>query len=146
MKPNSKILQSLGLFLMLGTATVLSQTNTTARLEGTWIIDSIVRDPPESKPDEGKGLEVLIKGDAIVVKTPESGERFGGLIFKVNANATPATVDFWVDETPFGKSREKILQEPPVLAIYEVKGDILRVCWSPLEDRTRPAEFACRPG
>jgi hypothetical protein len=32
-----------------------------------------------------------------------------------------------------------------ILAVYELKGDTLRVCWAPLE-KPRPTEFASKPG
>ena len=33
-----------------------------------------------------------------------------------------------------------------MLAIYQLSGDTLRICWAPLEKRERPTEFASKAG
>jgi uncharacterized protein (TIGR03067 family) len=115
-------------------------------LDGTWIVESIVRDPREKGPDEGKGLRIIIKGQKVVAKAPDQEKPIGGLIIRVDPTRKPKAVDAWPDESAFGKSVEEIFKEPPVLGIYEVDGDTLKVCWAPLETRERPAEFASEAG
>jgi uncharacterized protein (TIGR03067 family) len=114
--------------------------------EGTWVVESIVRDPRERVKGEGKGLKIVIKGEKVVVKAPGEEKPIGGFIVKFDPTKKPKTLDLWSDETPFGKSVEDILKEPPVLGIYESSGDTLRVCWVPLEKRERPTEFASKVG
>jgi uncharacterized protein (TIGR03067 family) len=116
------------------------------QLDGTWVVESIVRDPRERGSGEGKNLRINIKGEKVVVKAPSDENPLGGLIIKLDPTKKPKSLDYWPDETPFGKSSEDILQEPPVLGIYERNGDTLRVCWAPLENRKRPTEFASKVG
>jgi len=145
---NFKALVFLPMFLLLSffaSAEETAKTNST-KLQGTWTIKSILRDPRE-KTDEARGLgfKVSVTNDSIFVTAPEIGP-IGPLLFRADTNAVPATLDIWVDESAFGKSKQQILSEDPVLAIYEIKGDTLKVCWARLEDRNRPHEFASPPG
>ena len=114
-------------------------------LGGTWVVESIVRDPKERGEGEGKGQKVVIIGEKVVVKAPGEDKPIGGLILKIDPTREPKTLDLWVDETPL-KSRKDTFKEPPVLAIYELSGDTLRICWAPLEKRERPTEFASKAG
>jgi uncharacterized protein (TIGR03067 family) len=109
-------------------------------------VESIVRDPRERGPGEGQGIRCTIAGEKVVAKLPGEDKPAGGLLIRIDPTGKPKTLDLWVDESPFGKSVEATLKEPPVLAIYELEGDTLRVCWAPLEKRERPAEFASKPG
>ena len=113
-------------------------------LGGTWVVESIVRDPRERGEGEGKGFKVVIIGEKVVVKAPGEDKSIAGLILRIDPTKEPKTLDLWVDETPFGKTRKDTFKEPPVLAIYELSGDTLRVCWAPLEKRERPTEFASK--
>jgi uncharacterized protein (TIGR03067 family) len=115
-------------------------------LGGTWVVESIVRDPREKGEGEGKGLKVVIVGERVVVKAPGEDKPIGGLIIKIDPTKKPRTHDLWVDETPAGKPRKATFKEPPVLGIYELSRDTLRVCWAPLEARERPTEFASKAG
>jgi uncharacterized protein (TIGR03067 family) len=114
-------------------------------LGGTWVVESIVRDPKEKRDGEGKGLKVVIVGERVVVKAPGEEKPIGGLIIRIDPTKEPKALDLWVDETPL-KSRKDTFQEPPVLGIYVLSGDTLRVCWAPLEKRERPTGFASKPG
>jgi uncharacterized protein (TIGR03067 family) len=116
-------------------------------LDGTWVVESIVRDPRERGPGEGKGIRCVIAGEKVVATFPgEDKPAPGGLLIRIDPTKKPKTLDLWADESSFGKSVEATLKEPPVLAIYELEGDTLRVCWAPLEKRERPTEFASKPG
>jgi uncharacterized protein (TIGR03067 family) len=115
-------------------------------LDGTWVVESIVRDPAERGPDEGKGIRCVIAGEKVVAKLPGEDKPVGGLLIRIDATKKPKALDLWPDESPFGKSVEATFKEPPLLAIYELEGDTLRVCCAPVEKRERPAEFAAKPG
>src|SRR4051794_7413966 len=91
-------------------------------LEGTWGVESLVRDPREKGEGEGKGLRVVIKGEKVVVKAPDEEKPIGGLIIKLDPTKTPKTLDAWADETAFGKSLEDTYKESPVLGVYELGG------------------------
>ncbi len=116
-----------------------------AKPDGNWIVQSILRDPREKGTGEGAGFQVKIRGDHVTVASA-SGEVIGAFLIKTHHPAQgPEQLDMWADESGFGKPVEQILKEPPVLAIYELKSDTLRVCWAPLEKRKRPTEFASKP-
>jgi uncharacterized protein (TIGR03067 family) len=118
-----------------------------AELDGAWIVQSIVRDPPEKRADEGKGLRCMVSGDKVVVKLPDAEKAAGGLIIKTDPDAKLKTIDLWPDESSFGKPiAETLAKEPPVLGIYKLEGDILTICWARQEDRERPREFASAAG
>src|SRR5205823_12954590 len=105
------------------------------KLDGTWVVESILRDPREPGPDEGKGIRCIIKGDKVVAKLPgEDKPAPGGLWIKVDPTKKPKAMDL----RPEG-------ERDTILAIYELTDDTLRVCWSPL-GKARPAEFASKPG
>jgi len=115
--------------------------------DGTWVVQSILRDPGENGTGEGAGLRVKISGEHVYI-TGTAGEVIGALLIKTRHPAKgPEEVDCRVDESAFGKPIEQIWKETPVLAIYEKKNkDELRICWAPLEQRKRPTEFASKPG
>jgi uncharacterized protein (TIGR03067 family) len=104
------------------------------KLDGAWVVASVIRDPREKNPDEGKGIRCLIKGEKLVAKLPGEDKPAGGLIIKCDPTKTPKALDI----RPEGE-KEKIL------AIYELKDDTVRVCWSAV-GKERPTEFASKPG
>jgi len=104
-------------------------------LDGTWVVEAIVRDPREKNPDEGKGIRCVIKEGKVAAKLPGENKPLPGcLTLKVDATKTPKAMDI----QPEGDNAA-------ILAIYELQGDTLRVCWAPLE-KPRPTEFASKPG
>ena len=93
--------------------------------------------PPRSaqkNSEEGKGIRCVIEGTKVVAKLPGEGNPAGTLIIKIDAREKLKTMDI-------RSEREK----DTILAIYELEGNILRVCWSPL-GKERPTEFASKPG
>jgi uncharacterized protein (TIGR03067 family) len=105
------------------------------KLDGTWVVESILRDPREKYPDEGKGIQCVIKEGKVLAKAPGKDQPSpGGLAIKIHPAKTPKAMDL---QSEGGKD--------VILAIYELEGDILRVCWGPLE-KPRPTEFASKPG
>ncbi len=104
------------------------------KLDGTWVVESVLRDPREKNSEEGKGIRCVIEGTKVVAKLPGEGNPAGTLIIKIDAREKLKTMDI-------RSEREK----DTILAIYELEGNILRVCWSPL-GKERPTEFASKPG
>ena len=103
-------------------------------LDGTWVVESVLRDPREKNKDEGKGLRCVIEGTKVVAKMPGEDKPCGALIIKIDPIEKLKTMDI----RPEG-------EKDTILAIYELEGDTLRVCWSPL-GKERPTEFASKPG
>ncbi len=118
----------------------------TKKLDGTWVIESILRDPREKAEDEGKGIHCVVAGEKVSLKLPGEDKVAGGLMIKIDTTKKPNVIDLWSDESSFGKPVDEILKEPPVLGIYELDGDSLKVCWVGLENRERPAKFASESG
>ena len=104
------------------------------RLDGTWIVESIVRDPREANADEGKGIRCVIKGDKLVAKLPGEERSAGSLKLKIDPTKNPKTVDLRPDG-----------ENTTLLAIYELKGDTLRVSWK-AQGMERPRELGSAPG
>ena len=104
------------------------------KLDGTWVVESVLRDPREKDREQGKGIRCVIKGTKVVAKMPGEDKPSGTLIIKVDPTKKLKTMDI----RPEG-------EKDTILAIFELKGDTLRVCWSPV-GKERPTEFASKPG
>lgn len=116
-----------------------------ATLDGDWTVVASDWDDPKDK-DRGKGLKCVVKGDAVIIKAPGEDKPIGGLIIKLDGAKKPKTINAWSDESSFGKSVKETVKEPPVLGIYELEGDTLKVCWVRLENRSRPTKFPAKRG
>jgi uncharacterized protein (TIGR03067 family) len=103
-------------------------------LDGMWVGESIVRDPRETNPNEGQGVRCAISGEKVVAKLPGEDRPAGRLSIKIGPTTKPKAMDI----RPEG-------ERDTILAIYEVTGDTLRVCWSAV-GKERPTEFASKPG
>ena len=104
-------------------------------LDGTWVVESVVRDPKEKGAREGKSFRVMIPGEAVVVEAAQKDTILGTLAIKLDAAKKPKSVEI----TPEG-------EKEAVLAIYELEGDTLKVCWGPLEKKEAPTQFSAKPG
>src|SRR5262245_24145518 len=103
-------------------------------LDGTWVVESVTRDPREQNAGEGKGIRCVIRGERLVATLPGEDRPAGTLILKTDPTKKPNAMDI----RPAG-------EKDIILAIYDLQGDTLRVCWSPV-GKGRPAEFASPPG
>ena len=104
------------------------------KLDGTWVVESVLRDPREKDREEGKGIRCVIEGTKVVAKMPGEDKPSGTLTIKVDSTEKLKTMDI----RPEG-------EKDTILAIYELEGDTLRICWSPV-GKKRPTEFASKPG
>jgi uncharacterized protein (TIGR03067 family) len=110
-------------------------------LNGKWVVKSVERDPRRSDQGRGKGFEITISNELVMAKKPGHSDLPPAFLVELHQDSKPWAVDIWVTDFFLDKTREQVLAEPPVLAIYELKGDLLRVCFSPLEARSRPVGF-----
>ena len=104
------------------------------KLDGTWVVESVLRDPREKDREEGKGIRCVIEGTKVVAKLPGEDNPAGTLIIKIDPTKKLKTMDI----RPEG-------EKDTILAIYEQEGDTLKVCISPV-GKERPTEFASKPG
>ena len=103
-------------------------------LDGTWVVESVTRDLREQNAGEGKGIRCVIRSEKLVATFPGEDQPAGTLILKTDPTKKPKIMDV----RPAGETDSN-------LAICDLQGDTLRVCWSPV-GRGRPAEFASLPG
>lgn len=103
-------------------------------IQGTWL-PSAAEFAGMKFPDEiRKSLRMVIKGDQYLVT--EAGSPDQGTL-KLNPNTTPKQMDI-ISTDGANKGRT-------FLAIYELDGDTLRVCYD-LSGNGRPTEFATKQG
>ena len=105
------------------------------KLDGTWVVQSVVRDPREKGEGEGKGLRIIISDENIVAKSPGEDKSLGKATIKIDPTKKLKTVDIASE----GEKEE-------VQGIYELEGDTLRVCWGLSEKKIRPTQFTSKQG
>jgi uncharacterized protein (TIGR03067 family) len=105
-----------------------------ATIEGTWLPSSAELGGKAFPDDVRKSIRLEIKGEQYIVtvgKQPDRGT------CKQNPAAKPKALDITGTEGPNkGKT---------ILAIYELSGDTLRVCYD-LSGKSRPTEFKSTAG
>jgi uncharacterized protein (TIGR03067 family) len=105
-------------------------TKDAANLEGTWVV---VAASSGGKPKEDiKGDKVTFKDGAIMIKTKEKDEKG---TYKLDPGKKPTEIDI----TEEGAQK-------PMLGIYLLEGDTLKLCIMPGEGKQRPTEFASKEG
>jgi uncharacterized protein (TIGR03067 family) len=106
------------------------------KLQGSWKVVAMVQDGNENNEFEdhiatfdGKTFAIK-KGDEVVMKGT----------YKADLKKKPHQIDFTFEEGP-GDIKDK-----NSAAIYEIKGDTLRICSSRPGDDNRPTEFSAADG
>lgn len=130
-----KLLTTLALSILLAAA-VQAQDDAKkelANLEGKWTIISAERD---GKADDTlKGAVRVNMGDKYTL-TMKGGKPFSGM-YKVDPSKKPRTMDMMPTD---GRYKDKTL-----LAIYELDGEIMKVCFAE-PGKERPTAFVSKPG
>jgi uncharacterized protein (TIGR03067 family) len=105
------------------------------RLQGTWSAVSMTGDG-ENQPLEGAlaGLQVVVTGDHRAVRIRDTIA--SRTVFRIDPTARPKTIDVMV--------LEGALAGQIMLGIYDIEGDLHRVCLSS-PGKGRPQEFASKP-
>ncbi len=103
-------------------------------LDGTWETVSAIRDGKDlPQPADGK-IVITVAGDSLTIKVGDA-EHKAAIV--VDASKTPRTLDVIPED---GAQKGKTMK-----AIYEVKGDQLKVCHGD-PDAERPKELASKEG
>jgi uncharacterized protein (TIGR03067 family) len=110
-------------------AIAFAQANDAKQLAGTWLPKEVSIGDAKLDGATLANTQLVIEADRYTVTSGESVDK-GTL--KFDAKATPKTMDIVGTEGP---NKDK-----SILAIYELDGDKLTVCYS-LEPGVRPAEF-----
>ena len=105
------------------------------KLDGTWVVQSVVRDPREKGEGEGKDFRIIISGVNAVVKAAGEDKPLGKAVIKIDPMKKLKTIDI----TGEGEMET-------VRGIYELERDTLKVCWGPSEKRERPTQLTSKPG
>jgi uncharacterized protein (TIGR03067 family) len=112
------------------------------KLEGTWTLVSSEWEDSKDR-NRGKGMKFVVE-KKITIQEPGSDKQVGGVLIKLDPKQKPKAIDLWALEP--GMSEEAAAKEKPVIGIYELEGDTLKVSWVPLEKRERPLKFPTKPG
>ncbi|HJZ59214.1 MAG TPA: TIGR03067 domain-containing protein [Gemmataceae bacterium] len=106
-----------------------------AKLVGTYMFESGVKDGEKVPADHFKGMSVTITKDGMVMKTPDGDFKFK---YSVDATKTPAAIDLEILDGPVGKgSKSK--------GIVALDGTTLKLAYSPT-DGERPKDFDAKKG
>jgi uncharacterized protein (TIGR03067 family) len=99
------------------------------KLEGTWVVESATRNGKDDR--KGGPSECTFSGGMLSMKEEDGTERKGKITIDPTKN--PKTLDF--------EPEQKKGNEGTGRAIYELKGDTLKICISP-PGTERPTEFS----
>lgn len=105
------------------------------KLEGTWTFESVEAGGMKLPADQFKGMTVTVEGDKYAVKMGDTVVEAATL--KLDPSKSPKAFDSTVTEGP---NKGKVY-----LAIYEVSGDTLKVCFDE-DGKKRPTEFKADSG
>lgn len=112
----------------------LAAAGDAALADGVWSVAAAEANGSELPTAEMAGLLITIKGDSYVVT--RDGELDRGT-FTVDATKTPKQMDIRPESGPNGGKL--------VRAIYEFKGDRMKVCYATAEGAERPTSFTTAP-
>ncbi len=104
-------------------------------LLGVWQAESLQFDGNAAPDEAAKKMRFTFKEDKLLIRGNFEDAREDVCDYKVDATTTPKQLDF----TPPDKKK-------PVLGIYEVQGDTLKICLRHQESQAgRPTEFVSKP-
>jgi uncharacterized protein (TIGR03067 family) len=105
------------------------------KFEGSWTFASVETGGKELPAAMFEGITVTFKGDKYTVH--KGDEVIQTCTLKPDPSKSPKAFDSTVTEGP--------TKGMVILAIYEIDGDTLKVCFDP-EGKTRPTEFKTGTG
>jgi uncharacterized protein (TIGR03067 family) len=101
------------------------------QMQGVWLVESLQEDG-RAAPDEKAVTEVVIKENQFIVKYATlQHEAINN--FRLDGSKEPKGLDIITPE--LGR---------PLLGIYQLEGDTLRICWSSTPGGQRPDAFATK--
>ena len=105
-------------------------------LQGTWKVVTAVTAVPESAK-LFEGLLFTIRGDRIQMYRADVPQE--SLRFVLDPDKQPKQIDLYGND---GGANPKV----PLLGIYAIDGDRLRLAWSKIDGKDRPLSFALPAG
>jgi len=104
-------------------------------LLGVWVGQSMEADGKPVPEETAKRIRFTFKDDQLIIRGNFADDRDGSCTYKLDAAKTPKQLEF----TP-----EK--QDKPVLGIYELNGDVLKICMRHANSPAgRPTQMATQP-
>ena len=105
-------------------------------LQGVWVAQSMEADGKPAPAEAVKRLRITFNNDKLFLAGNFNDDREEECVYKIDPTQSPKHLDF----TP---PKEK----KAILAIYEVKGDELKICLRHASSSDgRPTEFATKAG
>ncbi len=108
-----------------------------AKLQGKWKVVSTYTGNPET---DKRFLGTVIQFDGDTIHSLKDGKREGSSAFKLDSSKKPKEIDL------FGKDPVPQNPEIPLLGIYAIEGDRLKLSWSKIDGKFRPQSFELPEG
>ena len=106
-----------------------------AALQGAWQAQSLEAEGNPAPDEAVKRMMFTFRGDKLLLRGNFRNDREEEATYSVDTGKSPKQLDFTVPGAP-----------QPVLAIYDVNGDELKVCLRHASSKEgRPTEFASKP-
>ena len=104
-------------------------------LQGAWVAQSIETHGEQAPPESAKKLRFTFKGDRLLIAGNTSPDKEEDCPYKVDATQSPKHLEFTPPK-----------EEKPVVGIYELSGDTLKICFRHASSTGgRPTEFRTTP-
>ncbi len=107
-----------------------------AALQGTWQVTASVSKGDKVSADDLKGLFLIFRGDAILIR--EGGKTEENFSFVLDPNKKTKEIDLLLKVGPQKGRIDK--------GIYQVDGDSLKICIQTSKDAARPRDFSSPAG
>jgi uncharacterized protein (TIGR03067 family) len=105
------------------------------KMQGDWVAASQVIDGAKLSDDESQSIFRTVKDDGYTVSLFD--KPLGKGTFTIDATKKPKTID--------ARPATAAKDAPPLLGIYEIDGDTMRVCFAGA-GKGRPKDFECKAG
>ena len=102
-----------------------------AALQATWKVTESVSKGEKVPAEDIKDLALIFKGDAILIR--EGGKTFENFAFTIDPTKKIKEIDLTLKVGPQKGRVDR--------GIYQIDGDILRICIQSNKDAPRPSEF-----
>lgn len=100
------------------------------RMQGTWVFATSERDGKKELDGDKVPLEMEFTTETFRFRLPAGAKH--AQPYKLDASKKPRTID-WLAGAKTGPAK-------PLLGIYELDGDTLKICWGK-DGKERPQEF-----
>ena len=122
--------------LAIASSTAQAADKTAAPILGVWVAESLEADGKAAPPEAISRMRFSFKEDKLLVRGNFQDDREEECTYKIDPKRSPSHLEF----TPANEKK-------PVLGIYEVTGDKLKLCLRHASSTEgRPTEFATKEG